>query len=360
LKINNAKQTFANLPKFGVISEGLYRLYTSWQIFSRMQDELNNLMQQIHMSNKIILNYCSQCRNETKHTVLFEKVYEGEFEQYKIYKQTVECLGCEYVSFRTEEHDYWNINQDAYYYDEEIDEEIEIEGEDKYKINIETFPYNLTGHSNLKNLYNIPNQIRSVYEQTILAFEGKSYLLTGVGFRAIIEAICIQEKIKGTNLEIKINNLAKNRLITERESERLHTIRFLGNDSVHEMQIPQEGKLFLVLDIIENLLKNLYILDKQAKTILDTIITEYSEFEDFLWRCSEKLNQAEDKTIKEILGKHIRRIKIDLDNIEKIVISRINSKQIEFLKLGVTKNNSDSTKSQTYLFTGKEYDELPF
>lgn len=311
------------------------------------------------MSNKILRNYCSFCKNETKHTILFERIFEGDFQEYKIHKQTVECLGCEYVSFRIEEHAFWDINPDAFYYNED-DEEIEIEGEEKYKIDIETFPYNLTGHSQLKNLYNVPNQIRSVYDQTILAFKGKSYLLAGVGFRAIIEAICIQEKIKGRNLEIKINNLAKNRLITERESERLHTIRFLGNDSVHEMEIPKEGKLFLVLDIIENLLKNLYILDKEAKSILDTIITEYSDFEDFLWSCSEKLNEKEDKTLKEILGKHIRRIKIDLENVEKIVISRINSKHIEFLKLGEIKNNSDNTKSQLYSFTGKEYDALPF
>ena len=31
LKINKAKQTFANLPIFGCIHEGLYRLYTSYR-----------------------------------------------------------------------------------------------------------------------------------------------------------------------------------------------------------------------------------------------------------------------------------------------------------------------------------------
>ena len=30
LKINKAKQTFANLPIFRCIYEGLFRLYTSW------------------------------------------------------------------------------------------------------------------------------------------------------------------------------------------------------------------------------------------------------------------------------------------------------------------------------------------
>ncbi|WP_298153906.1 DUF4145 domain-containing protein [Flavobacterium sp.] len=312
------------------------------------------------MENKVLQNYCSVCKNYTKHELLFERIIEGEYEEYKTFKQVVECRGCEYLSFRIEEHDYWDIDPEAFYFDGETEEEVLIEGHDAYKITIDTFPANLSGHSQLKNLYTIPSQIKSVYDQTILAFKGKSFLLAGVGFRAIIEAICIQENIKGSNLEIKINNLAKNRLITDRESARLHTIRFLGNDSVHEMEIPQERKLFLVLDIIENLLKNLYILDGEAKNILDTIITDYSEFEDFLWRCSEKSIQTEEKTIKEILGKHVRRIKIDLINVEKIVVNRINTGNIEFLKLGGIKNNPDNSKSQLFTFTGKEYDELPF
>ena len=31
LEKQKAKQTFANLPKFGFIHEGLFRLYTSWR-----------------------------------------------------------------------------------------------------------------------------------------------------------------------------------------------------------------------------------------------------------------------------------------------------------------------------------------
>ena len=31
LKKQKARQTFANLPDFGCIHEGLFRIYTSWQ-----------------------------------------------------------------------------------------------------------------------------------------------------------------------------------------------------------------------------------------------------------------------------------------------------------------------------------------
>jgi hypothetical protein len=39
LIINNAKQTFANLPKFGVIRECLFRLYTSWRSASKNEPQ---------------------------------------------------------------------------------------------------------------------------------------------------------------------------------------------------------------------------------------------------------------------------------------------------------------------------------
>ena len=39
LKKQKAKQTFANLPKFGCIHEGLFRLYTSYQQYAQKTAE---------------------------------------------------------------------------------------------------------------------------------------------------------------------------------------------------------------------------------------------------------------------------------------------------------------------------------
>jgi len=300
------------------------------------------------MNDSIVDNYCSVCRNETKHDVLFSVNEEGEYGEYKIVRQCVECLGCENKSFREEYHNYWDTIED-------------VPGFDEYNIEITNYPNILKGHTDLKNRYNVPESIRKVYDQTILAFKGKSHLLAGVGFRAAIEAVCIQEKIRGNNLEIKINNLAKNRLITDKEAERLHSIRFIGNDSIHEMEVPTERKLFLVLEIIETLLKNLYIIDAEAKSVLDTIIKDYSDFEDLLWRLVNKTNTNDERTLKEILGKHIRRINFALESIEHIVIERIKSGDLKFLKLGEIKiAQSETSQKQHYFYTGIEYDDLPF
>ncbi len=291
------------------------------------------------MDNKTIFNYCSNCRHDTKHKVLFQLAEKADYGEYETLKQVVECLGCDNRSFRIEEHRYWDTFEDDY-------------GNERYRLVVENLPNNLKGHSEIRGMYNVPAKIREVYNQTILAFRGKSNLLTGVGFRAIIEAICIQEKIKGNSLEIKINNLAKNRLITDREAERLHSIRFLGNDSVHEMEVPNDNKLFLVLEIIENLLKNLYIIDAQAKSVLDTIIKNYTDFEDLLWRCASKLSQSEQFNLKQILGKHVRRINFELSTIEKILMERIVDGNVKFLNLGNKETNMyDNSTMQNYCYT---------
>lgn len=284
-------------------------------------------------------NYCSECRRNTKHSVLFSKEVRDEvYYLTDCSYQVVECNGCETVSFRLEIY------------------ELMVEDPDD-RLNIETFPLFLKEYREIENTYYLPEKIQEVYNQTILAFKGKSFLLTAVGFRAIIEAICIEENIKGANLEQKINNLVKNRLITEKEGDRLHSIRFLGNDSIHDMEVPSSGKLYLVLDIIDNLLKNLYLIDKRAKRTLDTLIYEFEDFEDLIKNCLSKHKIGEEKCLTEILNRSIRRIKSDLNSLEKELINRINDGSISFLALAAQKT---SGSIQVQFYEIKENTFLPF
>lgn len=296
---------------------------------------------------KLIYNYCSSCKQPTRHQIHFEIDEHEEYDISRTVWQVVECIGCHNKSFRQEEHNYYNLIENEF-------------GEtDDYEIITENYPPVLAGHSELNNKYSLPEKILLVYNDTINAFKAKSFLLAGAGFRAMIEAICIHEKIKGNSLEAKIDNLSKNRLITEKEANRLHSIRFLGNDSIHEMEVPSENQLFLILEIIETLLKDLYIIDNDAKNVLDTKISEYNEFEDLLWKCVSNFDPAKETTLKDILGKHIRRINFDLPGIEKIVIRKIKDGELKFLKLGNPKLEAGKD-IQYYFYTGLAYNDLPF
>ncbi|WP_140386550.1 DUF4145 domain-containing protein, partial [Vibrio parahaemolyticus] len=68
----------------------------------------------------------------------------------------------------------------------------------------------------------------------------EAYTLAGIGFRATIEAVCNDQSIQGKELSTRINNLASNGLISKKDSTRLHSIRFLGNDAAHDIKVPKK------------------------------------------------------------------------------------------------------------------------
>lgn len=276
-------------------------------------------------------DYCPNCQQMTNHKCLFNisqgSEHDADFHWQQNY-ETIQCLGCENIQFRNRytHEDMYRHTDDGY--EEPYDES-------KY------FPKNLNYHSLLKNIYHLPDKIRIVYIETIEALKNNCYLLSGVGLRAIIEAICIDQNIPGRNLEFKINNLVRNKLITEKDGKRLHSIRFLGNDSVHEMDVPKEEKLKIALDIAEHLIKNLYLIDIDIDQHLDTIISDFEDFKNlFLRRIrATTITAGDEKNIKEILKKDFRRIENSyLSNFTTQLIDEINNNTITTISIGKTEN----------------------
>lgn len=231
-------------------------------------------------------HYCPNCQQYTNHSIIAKRETNSSYDDchWAIKYYMIKCLGCESYSFKIESHDYESFYCDEY-------------GGYQHPITEQTSPPYLENHKKLQETYYLPRQIKKVYIETLTAIKSGCYLLAGVGFRAIIEAVCIDKKIAGRNLNNKINSLSKLRLITEKESERLHAVRFLGNDSAHEMAEPKIDVLYVVLEIIEHLLKNIYIIDKVAKSKLDTVIKNYEEFEILLLSKIKKYQCGDNKSI---------------------------------------------------------------
>lgn len=276
-------------------------------------------------------DYCPNCQQITNHNCLFNQKQtsdrEDDFHWEENY-ETIQCLGCENIQFRNR-----YLNEDMIQYDYE--DKVERYEESKY------FPKYLPNHHFLENIYILPDKIRIVYIESIEALKNNCYLLSGVGLRAVIEAICLDQKITGRNLELKINNLVKNKFITEKDGNRLHSIRFLGNDSVHEMEVPKEEKLRVALDIVEHLLKNLYLIDIKANQHLDMIITQYDDFKRIFIRKikAKDSTPGEEKNIKEIFGKDYRRIETAyLSNFLKQIIDEIQANIIPNISIGKIEN----------------------
>lgn len=286
------------------------------------------------MKNSIKTKYfCSNCKGLRNHNVIFEHKVKGEEEEYIFqwinqYK-VIECNGCENISFL---HIYGDssmirsIGENGYdYYEEET-----------------IFPYYLSKGNQISSHY-LPSPIKEIYIETISAFKANALILTAGGFRAIIEALCNYLKIKKGNLEERINLLHNKGYLTLSESKRLHSIRFLGNDALHEIEKPKKAQLDILLEIINHLLSNLFINDRIIKGKIDTIIDDYKDFKNLLQRRVTKEMLKKEFSIEDFLGKSRRLIsKENLSKFLNELNKEIKSKEIDYLeiindKLGVYK-----------------------
>ena len=110
----------------------------------------------------------------------------------------------------------------------------------------------------------LPEKVAQMYRETLRAFDAEAYTLCGVGLRAIVEALCLEQGVTAGNLQSKIDALVARGHLAAKQAEHLHEERYLGNAAVHEMVKPSSSDLEDGLQIIEVLLKTIYILPQHA------------------------------------------------------------------------------------------------
>jgi hypothetical protein len=265
-------------------------------------------------------SHCRVCNHETNHVVKAIETTSDSNEEFSYSEDfaIVQCLGCDSFSFRKEYND-----SESYYNDEST--------EGGSVINV--YPPIAKGHKLLEDQWRLPELIGLMYNESIEALSSGCKVLAGVGFRTIIEAVCLDKGIKGETLEDKINNLASNKFITPGEKDRLHSIRFLGNDSVHEIETPTQEQLDLALYIIEHLLNNIYLLDIRVRTKLKSVVKNYTEFKRLLTQFIRDFTPGEEHSLFKLFGKDVRRIKEHGATFEAQLIEEIKSGAFTLLSL---------------------------
>lgn len=274
------------------------------------------------MTTKKLKSYCRSCGQDTNHGVLSEHTesYRDEYSCDYIY-QIVECLGCNTKSFR------------------EVFEDIEsayqlYDNEWEVPTRIDVYPKFIKGHRNLDGDYCLPDLVGKVYREVLLAFQENALVLAGLGLRGTVEAVCNDLGIKGRNLEVRISKLATAGNISRKDAERLHGIRFMGNDAAHEMKKPKKEHLSVALKIVEHLLSSVYILEEEVEGKIDTTISEFSKFEALLEKKVKILNAGDELPLEAILGKDIRRVKESVATLEAELLNEIASGNIAYLAKG--------------------------
>lgn len=218
-----------------------------------LETEINKTQGEIHYLP------CRLCSNISKHQVIssaeqFGKSNDEDFDWNESY-QIVQCQGCETLSFRE-----YHIDSESFDTDPET-------GETAMDETISLYPKTIVGRKPLDRAYLIPFDVKRIYDETISALAGKQLILSGIGIRALVEAVCKERTANGDNLAAKIDDLVNQGVLTAEGAQILHGLRNLGNEAAHEVKPHSEYKLKIALDVAEALLTNTYILPRIAANL---------------------------------------------------------------------------------------------
>lgn len=286
----------------------------------------------------ILKNYCNACDKFTNHSVIAEHEWRSDPDDYAYatYHKLVKCLGCENISLRVEDH--------------EIESGYQIsENEWDYPIHVNNYPKKLQNHKDIEQDYLIPEIVKDIYKEVILTLQEDAKILASLGLRACIEAICNHLEINGRNLEIRINKLVTLGFISKRDAELLHAIRFMGNDSAHEIKAPKVSALKIALKIVEHLLQSVFILPERAKGSLDTIIDSYPLFEKILGQHLSNFEVGDEHPLLYFFEKDRRRLTDTIINLESTLVKNINNGTFTLLKIGKEETNKEGKKIQFFI-----------
>lgn len=269
------------------------------------------------MSNTSSKFFCRKCKGMRNH----ETLHEGDeiYLQWKENFSIIRCLGCDNISFLKKYGD----TEMVYYNDE---------GEPSYYTNTEIYPKYLESSLEL-DTFHFPVKIRNIYQETLNALKNDLFILSAGGLRTIIEAICNHLKIKNSDLSTKIDLLSEKGYLNNNEAKRLHSIRFLGNDALHQVDIPKSENVFALLDIVNHLLENLFIQDKKIVKGM-RIIDEYIDFKNVIINNIEGDMIGKSYSLNDLLGKSRRLVKSKLiDNFEYDLDNEISEEKFKYLKI---------------------------
>lgn len=206
---------------------------------------------------------CVKCDGKTCHNVLLSFDQRGDDEHesggvfsWDAHHQIVQCQGCKTISFRQ-----CSSNSEEY----------EQSDEGYVPVVFETlYPSRVVGRKGLnEDVRYLPTTVQRIYTETLHTLNNQSPVLAGIGLRALVETVCKEKNAEGEDLMKKIDDLIVKGILTSDGARTLHKIRTLGNAAAHEVIPHNEEQLGMALNVIEHLLKDVYILPRQFDEVFD-------------------------------------------------------------------------------------------
>ena len=203
---------------------------------------------------------CAKCDGTTCHKQLAlvaesDESPGGDIQVWNDYI-VVQCSGCKTISFCIESRCSEDIDYDPYTDQQVLGTQHTL------------YPSRISGRPQFSGIHDLPTGVYRIYAETHECLCSEKPILTGVGIRAILEAVCTEKATTG-KLYKQIDQLYTRGLISKDSVDFLHNLRFLGNKAAHETKAHSPAELNAAFDIVENLLQTVYILPKVAAKIPD-------------------------------------------------------------------------------------------
>ncbi|MBI4843611.1 MAG: DUF4145 domain-containing protein [Nitrospirae bacterium] len=216
---------------------------------------------QIGTTKKITCNQCKYATHHTLkalHTQLYtEEDFEGDVGYWAETKYLFwVCAGC-----------------DTAVLEEQITDIVNVDQHGEHIVDVRFSPKRSAYDLTEKSFKSLPRKLKQVYRESIQAFNNQLYTLTAAGLRGLIEGICADKNISGSNLKKRIDGLTAH--LPKNIVENLHGFRFMGNDAVHELTTPSRHDLQVAIEVIEDLLNYLYELNYKASRLKKHLRVEH-------------------------------------------------------------------------------------
>jgi hypothetical protein len=194
---------------------------------------------------------CNQCGHDTDHVVLKSKTRIEKDEEYGAWWETrhrmIECCGCHSISLEKAVNSSEEPGSETEYYPPRASRRKPTWANDFIPIG--------------------PKGLDALLSEIYSALHADNRRLATMGARALLD-IVITDQVKDIGSFVqKLNALESGHFISKKQREFLEAALDAGNAATHRGHRPSPEDLNLVMDIVENVISQIYVLPAAAKQL---------------------------------------------------------------------------------------------
>lgn len=199
------------------------------------------------MSN--MRSHCNRCGSQTNHAILHVEKRTGDDGPISWAADyfLLSCLGCDHVSFREENSNDHDIdeNGDVYTYVEIYPKDKEVRARPSWFNEILEFDTKIR----------LERMLAQIYE----AYDNKAYWLSIMGVRAVIESVMIEKVGDKGSFGENLGEFSKKGFITDSHRLALSAAIDQGSAAIHKANLTRQTTALSAIQVVENVLEAIFV-----------------------------------------------------------------------------------------------------